>query len=137
MRNLRSYAIYLAWVLCLAGSMTSLYFSELRHIEPCRFCWFQRIALFPLAIQLGIFAYRSDGSAAIYGIPLCFVGFIAALLQSINLVFDIQVLCGPGVSCREGMIYFFNFLPLSWVSGAGFTMIAALLWLGRRTTVAR
>ncbi|MBF8263476.1 MAG: disulfide oxidoreductase [Parachlamydiales bacterium] len=125
-------AIYLAWVLCLAGSLMSLYFSELRHIEPCRFCWFQRIALFPLAIQLGIFTYRSDGSAAIYGIPLCFVGFSAAVLQSLDLVFDFHALCGPGISCREGMIYFFDFIPLCWVSGAGFVVIAALLWLGRR-----
>jgi disulfide bond formation protein DsbB len=132
MKILRPYAIYVAWVMSLAGLLMSLYFSELRHIEPCRFCWFQRIALFPLAIQLGIFAYRSDGSAATYGIPLCFVGFAAAFLQSIDLIFDIHSLCGPGVSCREGMIYFFNVVPLSWVSGSGFVVIAVLLRLGRQ-----
>jgi disulfide bond formation protein DsbB len=132
MRFLRTYGIYLAWVVCLAGSLMSLYFSELRHLDPCRFCWFQRIALFPLAIQLGFFAYRLDGSAALYGIPLCFVGFSAAFLQSLDLIIDIHGLCGPGVSCNEGMIYFFDLIPLSWVSGAGFVAIAGLLWLGRR-----
>jgi disulfide bond formation protein DsbB len=129
MKYLRAYGIYFAWIIAVVGTLMSLYFSELMQIEPCRFCWFQRIALFPLAIQLGIFAYRQDGSAAIYGIPLCFVGFLAAFLQSLDLIIDIHGLCGSGVSCQEGMIYFFNFIPLCWVSGAGFVLIALLLWI--------
>lgn len=134
MKFLRTYGIYLAWVIALIGTLMSLYFSELKHIEPCRFCWFQRIALFPLAIQLGIFAYRADKSAALYGIPLCFVGLMAAFLQSLDLVIDIHGLCGPGASCREGMIYFFNVIPFSWVSGAGFILIALLLWVGHKNS---
>lgn len=134
MKSLRFFAIYLAWVLCLAGSLASLYFSEIRHIEPCRLCWLQRIALFPMAIQLGIFAYRSDSGAAIYCMPLCLAGFTAALLQSLDLVFDFHALCGPGFSCRENMIYVFGALPFSWISAGGFAAVAALLWLGRRET---
>lgn len=135
MNFLRKNGIYLAWLICLIGSFMSLYFSELRHLEPCRFCWMQRVALFPLAIQLGIFAYRFDGSAFIYGIPLCFIGFAAAFLQSLDLIIDIRGLCGPGASCREGMIYFFDAVPFSWVSGIGFVFVAILLWMGRHPKV--
>jgi len=110
--------------------MASLYYSEIAHIEPCRFCWYQRIALFPLAIQLGIFTYRGDTGAALYGIPLCFVGFSAALVQSLNLALDAHGLCGA-ISCNQDMVYFFNLIPFSWVSGAGFLLISSLLWLSR------
>lgn len=132
MRFLRSYGLYLAWVFALAGTLLSLYFSELRHIEPCRYCWFQRVALFPLAIQLGIFTYRGDTNAALYGIPLCFVGFFAAFIQSLDLILDIHGLCGPAVACNKEMIYFFDFIPFSWISGAGFFLIGSLLWINRR-----
>jgi disulfide bond formation protein DsbB len=135
MRFLRTYGIYFAWLISLTGTLMSLYFSELNHIAPCRFCWFQRLALFPLAIQLGIFTYRGDRSAALYGIPLCFVGFFAAFLQSLDLVMDIHGLCGPTISCHEEMIYFFDWIPFSWLSGAGFLMIASLLWINHQASV--
>jgi len=131
MNFLRSYGLYLAWVIALVGTLLSLYFSELSHIEPCRYCWYQRIALFPLAIQLGIFTYRGDHSAALYGIPICFVGFTAALIQSADLVLDIHGLCGPAIPCNKEMIFLFDLIPFSWASGLGFLMIAFLLWINR------
>jgi disulfide bond formation protein DsbB len=131
MRFLRSYGLYLAWVVALIGTLLSLYYSEIVHLEPCRYCWFQRVALFPLAIQLGIFTYRNDLNAAIYAIPLCFVGFCAALIQSLDLVLDIHGLCGPNISCIKEMIYLFGWIPFSWVSGCGFLIIAFLLLLSR------
>jgi disulfide bond formation protein DsbB len=131
MRFLRTYGLYLAWVISLIGTLLSLYFSELIHIEPCLYCWYQRVALFPLAIQLGIFTYRGDNNAALYGVPLCFVGFCAAFIQSLDLILDIHGLCGPTLPCNKEMIYFFNVIPFSWLSGGGFCLIASLLWINR------
>ena len=34
----------------------SLYFSEVANYVPCRLCWFQRIAMYPLAVILLIAA---------------------------------------------------------------------------------
>lgn len=45
-------AIWLAWLVaatCVAGS---LYFSEVVHLRPCRLCWYQRFAMYPLAVVL-------------------------------------------------------------------------------------
>lgn len=131
MNFLRSFGLYLAWVIALAGALLSLYFSELNHIEPCRYCWYQRVALFPLAIQLGIFTYRGDTNAALYGIPLCFVGFLAALIQSVDLMLDIHGLCGSTFPCDKEMIYLFDLIPFCWLSGIGFFLIAFLLWINR------
>ena len=38
----------------------SLYFSEVANYEPCRLCWFQRIAMYPLAVILLVGWLRRD-----------------------------------------------------------------------------
>lgn len=48
--------LYLAWVVALAATLGSLSFSEGRGFVPCVLCWFQRVALYPLALLLGIAA---------------------------------------------------------------------------------
>ena len=112
MNFLRSFGLYLAWVIALAGALLSLYFSELNHIEPCRYCWYQRVALFPLAIQLGIFTYRGDTNAALYGIPLCFVGFLAALIQSVDLMSGYSWSLRPDDPLQQGDDLFIRFNPV-------------------------
>ena len=53
-------------MLATAGS---LYFSEVAHYDPCRLCWYQRIAMYPLAIILAIAARprRTAGSGSTVG----------------------------------------------------------------------
>ena len=42
-------------VLLTIGSMLgSLYISEIGNLIPCRYCWIQRIAMYPLALILSI-----------------------------------------------------------------------------------
>ena len=38
----------------------SLYFSEVADFIPCTLCWYQRIAMYPLVVILGIAAVRRD-----------------------------------------------------------------------------
>jgi len=73
--------IYLAWLISLAGALLSLTFSEIIHIDPCPLCWWQRCALFPLVIILGIAAFRRDQSIAIYALPLAAAGMAIAVCQ--------------------------------------------------------
>lgn len=44
-------------------TLASLTLSEVFHYQPCRWCWFQRICAYPLAIVLGWAAKRRDRSA--------------------------------------------------------------------------
>ncbi|NBY12413.1 MAG: disulfide bond formation protein B [Actinobacteria bacterium] len=47
---------------CMLGS---LYFSEIVNYKPCRLCWMQRGAMYPLAIMLVIFTVlKTPGSGA-------------------------------------------------------------------------
>lgn len=128
--KIRTYGMYLAWVVALIGAFMSVYLGEVKGAVPCRFCWLQRMALFPLIFQLGIAAYREDLAARIYFYPLCFFGFVAAFFQALQPWLHLHKLCGVGSDCEQ-VLFLFGIVPFSWVSAIGFALIAFFLWLGR------
>ena len=46
---LQNHAQKFMLVVALTATLGSLYYSEIVHFIPCEFCWFQRIAMYPLA----------------------------------------------------------------------------------------
>jgi disulfide bond formation protein DsbB len=67
-------AVWLAWFVALGATVGSLYFSEVANFNPCRFCWFQRIAMYPLAVILLVGALRKDPGVRWYAVPLAAIG---------------------------------------------------------------
>ena len=41
-------ALWIAFLVAATATAGSLYFSEVADFTPCRLCWFQRIAMYPL-----------------------------------------------------------------------------------------
>ncbi len=76
--------LYLAWLVALAATLGSLYFSEVRGFRPCVLCWYQRIAMYPLAVMLGIAALGGDLNIRRYVLPLAAVGWVVALIQNLE-----------------------------------------------------
>lgn len=132
---IRSYALYLAWAVSLSGTVLSLYFGEILGIEPCNLCWYQRIFLFPLAILLGIGAYRDDRNIVPYALPLATVGALVAIYHTVGQwipeLFR-EAVCGPGQDCRTPIFTLFGFINFPFLSAAGFILIFALLLLARK-----
>jgi disulfide bond formation protein DsbB len=67
-------AVWLAWLVAVGATVGSLYFSEVANFNPCRFCWFQRIAMYPLAVILLVGALRKDDNVRWYAVPLAAIG---------------------------------------------------------------
>ncbi len=127
----RAYSLYFAWVISLVGVLLSLFYSEIMQYEPCKLCWLQRVALFPLTLQLGIAAYRADEKIASYAIPLCVFGLAVALFQSALPWIDMHSVCGEK-NCTEAVLELFGTIPFSWLSGAGFVSIIILVSLSKK-----
>jgi disulfide bond formation protein DsbB len=66
--------VWLAWVVAAGATVGSLYFSEVANFNPCRFCWFQRIAMYPLTVILLVGALRKDPNVRWYAAPLAIIG---------------------------------------------------------------
>ncbi len=58
----------------LLATAGSLYFSEVAGFEPCTLCWYQRIAMYPLVVILGVAAARRERSGAVYAAALAAIG---------------------------------------------------------------
>jgi disulfide bond formation protein DsbB len=101
---LQKYSLYLIWIMACIATLGSLYFSELRHLEPCHLCWYQRITIYPLAIIMGIATYHGFYGIAPYVFPQAILGtFFAAYQVMIQEIPSWQPLelCGAGPSCSD------------------------------------
>lgn len=128
----RSLELYSAWLIASIGTLLSLFFSDIRNLEPCHLCWYQRICLFPLVIILGIAAYKSFFDITTYVLPQVFLGFMLAFyqiaIQEIPGWNPIDI-CGGGPSCSEKYNIGLGPITIPMLSAACFFAIGFLLIL--------
>ena len=77
-RDARGIKAWLAFGIALVATGGSLFFSEIEHFVPCKLCWFQRIAMYPLVL-LALPALARDNRAGRYFLPLPVVGLAVSL----------------------------------------------------------
>lgn len=54
--NRTSIALALAFLIALVATLSALFIGEVLGKMPCTLCWYQRIAMFPLVVILGVAA---------------------------------------------------------------------------------
>lgn len=126
--------LFLAWLLALLATAGALFLGEVMGKTPCVLCWYQRIAMFPLVLVLGIGLFSSDVRSALYALPLAGVGWgIAAyhLLVFWGAVSEALVPCGSGSSCADADVQVAGMVPIPLLSLAAFTGILVSLWVAR------
>jgi disulfide bond formation protein DsbB len=111
--------LWAAWAVALVSMLGSLYFSEVDNFVPCKLCWLQRIAMYPLVLILLVAALRGDVRA---GVPYAFVFPIVGILIA---GYHIYIEINPGAetsSCRVGGAS----CATKWIDKFGFVTIPAL-----------
>lgn len=115
-------------VTCMAGS---LYFSEIAGFLPCTLCWYQRIAMYSLAVVLTLAAARHDVSIRWYALPLAAIGGAFAtyhwLLERFPSI-DAGA-CSASVPCEFVWFERFGFVTLPFMALTGFAAVILLLTL--------
>jgi disulfide bond formation protein DsbB len=127
-RLLGDKAIWLAWIVALTATVGSLIYSEVIHFEPCRLCWFQRIAMYPMAVVLLVGAIRREYQVKYYALPLSVAGLAFSIYHYLMQVFPSLEggSCGV-VSCSARLVEIFGFISIPFMAGAGFMVITVLL----------
>ena len=101
---------------------------------PCRLCWFQRIAMYPLAVILLVAAIRRDRGVRWYAGPLAAIGAVVSTYH--YLVEWHPVLeggaCGVGPSCSGIWFRELGFVTLAFMALCGFVAILVLVVPARR-----
>lgn len=128
-------ALAAAWTVAMIATLGALFVGEIMGQAPCDLCWYQRIAMFPLAVVLGIAAYRGDTGIVVYALPLTLAGALVAGFHSLlyaGLIPEGIEPCGAGPSCASADMTILGSLPLPVLSLAAFAAILALLLLSRK-----
>ena len=118
--------LYWAWLVAIAATVGSLYFSEVRMFVPCALCWWQRILMYPLVVVLGVATVRQDLTAWRTALPLSLIGLGTAtyhyLLQKVPGLAP-PASCASGVPCNMQYIDWFGFVTIPFLAGVAFLII--------------
>lgn len=132
---MKSYLLYIAWFCALAGTVTSLYFSEVLKFAPCELCWIQRICLYPLTVILLIAMLRRDYKVYLYALPLTIIGGLVAfyhVLLNAGVIAENLAPCRLGVSCTTKYFEFFGFINIPFLSLMAFLLIGVcMVWIAK------
>ncbi len=122
-------AIWLAFAVALVCTVGSLMYSEAFHYVPCRLCWFQRIAMYPLSIILLVGAIRREAVVRYYALPIALIGLVISIYHNFVQFFPSLEggSCDPAVPCSARSIEVFGFMDLPFMAGVGFIVISVLL----------
>ena len=125
--------------LCVAGGAMagSLYFSEVANYIPCRLCWFQRIAMYPLAI-IGLVAFiRRDRNARFYAIPIAAIGSWISMWHYLiewRPALDSGACAASGPACSDIWFRSFGFVTLAFMALMGFLAILVVNLIPERSS---
>jgi disulfide bond formation protein DsbB len=128
--------LFLAWLVALAATAGALFLGEVMGKTPCVLCWYQRIAMFPLVLVLGVGLYDGDVRSARYALPLAWAGWGLALYHCLvfwGVISEALSPCRQGVSCADADVQVAGFVPIPLLSLMAFSAILVLLFWNRRS----
>jgi len=111
------YALWLALFAATVATGGSLYLSEVAHFLPCRLCWYQRIAMYPLVPILGLAAWQRDRHIRPY---------VAILASMGALVSGYHILVERGVIAESSVCEVDNPCTIRWVQHLGYITIPVM-----------
>jgi len=130
----RELALPSAALIAIVTTLGSLYYSEVAGYPPCTLCWYQRIAIYPQVIVLGVAALRRDVEVWRTSVPLAVVGAgISVWHIVIERIPSLAGPCDPANPCTIKWVEEFGFLTVPTMALAAAAAFIALTLLVRGT----
>jgi len=83
------HGLVLMLIATLVATCGSLFFSEIAGWNPCKYCWIQRIFMYPVAVMLPIAIWKRDRGIARYILALSIIGACYAAYHYYIQMYDI------------------------------------------------
>lgn len=127
--NFGPIALEMALAVAVVATLGSLYLSEVAHFVPCRLCWYQRIAMYPLVPILAVAVRRNDAGVRFYALPLVAIG---GLLSTYHVLLERFPrleggVCEAANPCTLVWVRRFGYLTIPTMALSAFAFIAVLL----------
>ncbi len=128
--SLLKFTVTLAFIQAVIATLGSLYFSEILLFTPCTLCWYQRIAMYPLVLILGVGLLDKDERVYRYVLPLSLTGWVISfyhILIQYSVIEESTNVCTIIGSCTQRYIDWYGFITIPLMSFIAFTVINILM----------
>ena len=132
---LSNWGLWIGFLLTLASSALTLYYSDVLGILPCGWCWFQRAALYPQVFLFGLALWKRDKHIADYSILLSTFGLAVALYMHYLQMGGHGVLPCPASGagdCGQRFVWEFGYITFPLMAASLFAFLIVLMLFVRR-----
>ena len=128
-RYLAGYELLFGALAAGTATVGSLYLSEVANLIPCTDCWYQRIAMYPIAVILAIAAWRRDTGVRIYVTTIAVMGSIISVYHYLiqwypNLE---GTSCTTAVPCTGVWFRVFGFMSIPYMALSAFAFVLVMM----------
>lgn len=110
-----------------AAMLASLYYSQVVGFIPCEFCWYQRIAMYPIAVLLVVAVLTRSRVSPRYIVTLAAIGLALSIYHyQMQLFPDGGGSCAGPVPCTGKYVQEFGLITIPFMAGCGFLSILVL-----------
>ena len=126
-------ALTLAFLVAAVSMGGSLYFSEVAHFPPCKLCWYQRYAMYPLVPLLAIAAWKNLSRIRPFALALAVIG---PMISTYHILVERGIVkesasCDPTNPCSLVWVKRLGYLTIPTMALSGFLLILTLLAVSR------
>jgi disulfide bond formation protein DsbB len=120
--------VKLAFVVSLAATVGSLFYSNVAGFIPCNLCWFQRIFMYPEVFILGLALVKKDTKIIDYTLLLAFIGWLISIYHNdIYYKGASSIVCRIGESCVTPYVTEFGYITIPMMAFTAFSLIIIFL----------
>ena len=126
---LAGYELLFGAVVAGTATLGSLYLSEIANLIPCTDCWYQRIAMYPIFVILGIAAFRKDTGVRIYVTTIAVMGAIISVYHYLIQWFpNLEgTSCTTSVPCTGVWFRVFGFVSIPYMALSAFALVLVMM----------
>ncbi len=133
---LKKNGLLFAFFFAFIATAGSLFYSDVAGYEPCKFCWFQRIFMYPLSLLFLIALIKKDKNINLYGFWMAGIGGLIALNHYILQITGTSILpcsaVGYSVSCSKVFVLKFGYITIPVMALTAFILIIISLMYARK-----
>jgi len=134
---IQKYIIKVIYVQVWAGTLGSLYFSQIKHLPPCSLCLIQRGLLYPLILVMGVGLWKRDKWLPYYVLPFSILGLIVSGYHNL-LVWHLApadlIVCSVQLPCTIQEFALLGFITIPLMSFFAFAFITVGMVVYARLT---
>lgn len=119
----------------IGATLGSLYYSEVADYIPCTYCWYQRIAMYPIALIVPLAITFRDRSILRSSLALGTIGLAISIYHIQLQLFPDQASnsCELTSPCTAKWVEAFGFMTIPQMAGASFAIIVVASIIGLRS----